>query len=100
MPFIHVLNGVIPLAFDVANDMSDSTLVYIIPRDCNNNWPPGISITIFADEGLPDAFGRPLAIPVTGRSHDRSNRRLRGRRGRRRDRWRPERRRSRRRRAG
>jgi hypothetical protein len=67
MPFIHVLNGVIPLAFDLANDNGDSTLVSIIPQDCNGNWPAGISLTIFADKGLPDAFGRPLDTPVTGR---------------------------------
>jgi hypothetical protein len=66
-PFIHVLDGVNPLAFDLANDMGDSTLVYIIARDCNHNWPPATEITIFADDGLPDAFGRPLAVPVAGR---------------------------------
>jgi hypothetical protein len=66
-PFIHVLDGVKPLTFDLANDMGDSTLLYIIPRDCNHNWPPGTTITIFADDGLPDAFGRPMAVPVAGR---------------------------------
>jgi hypothetical protein len=66
LPFIHVLDGVTPLPFDLKNDGGDSTLLYIIPLGCGQ-WPAGKSITLSADQGLPDAFGRPLAIPVTGR---------------------------------
>lgn len=67
-PFIHVLAGVTPLPFDLKNDNGDTTLIYIIatPTGCSG-WPASTEITIFADDGLPDAFGRPLAKPVAGR---------------------------------
>ncbi len=67
MPFVHVLDGVTPLPFTLLSDQSDSKLVYAAPTGCRGGWPPGASIVIFADMGLPDAFGRPLAVPVTGR---------------------------------
>jgi len=66
-PFIHVLAGVNPLTFQLKNDNGDSTLLYIIPLGCGGMWPADTEITIFADQGLPDAFGKPLAIPVAGR---------------------------------
>jgi hypothetical protein len=67
-PFIHVLAGVTPLPFELHNDNGDTTLVYITPTPTGcSGWPVGTEITIFADEGLPDAFGRPLAMPVAGR---------------------------------
>ena len=67
-PFIHVLAGIVPLPFDLKNDNGDSTLVYIIPTapGCEA-WPASTELTIFADQGLPDAFGRPLVMPVAGR---------------------------------
>ena len=67
MPFVHVLDGVTPLPFTLLNDQGDSKLVYAAPTGCRGGWPPGAAIVIFADVGLPDAFGRPLAVPVTGR---------------------------------
>jgi hypothetical protein len=67
VPFIHVLAGVIPLPFQLKNDNGDSTLLYIIPATDCGAWPASTEITIFADDGLPDAFGRPLAKPVAGR---------------------------------
>ena len=67
MPFVHVLDGVTPLPFELVNDKGDSKLLYAAPIGCRGGWPPGASIVVFADQGLPDAFGRPLAIPVTGR---------------------------------
>jgi len=67
-PFIHVLAGVTPLPFDLKNDNGDTTLIYIIPTPTGcSGWPIDTEITIFADQGLPDAFGRPLAMPVAGR---------------------------------
>jgi len=66
-PFIHVLDGVTPLSFTLLNDQADSKLVYAAPTGCRGGWPPGASVVIFADKGLPDAFGLPLAVPVTGR---------------------------------
>ena len=56
-----------PLPFTLLNDQGDSKLVYAAPTGCRGGWPPGAAIVIFADVGLPDAFGRPLAVPVTGR---------------------------------
>ena len=67
-PFIHVLAGVTPLPFDLKNDNGDTTLIYIIPTPTGcSGWPAATEITIFADQGLPDAFGKPLAMPVAGR---------------------------------
>jgi hypothetical protein len=67
-PFIHVLAGVMPLPFDLKNDNGDTTLIYIVPTPTGcSGWPVDTEITIFADDGLPDAFGRPLAMPVAGR---------------------------------
>ena len=67
-PFIHVLAGVTPLPFDLKNDNGDTTLIYIIPNPTGcSGWPVATEITIFADQGLPDAFGKPLAMPVAGR---------------------------------
>jgi len=67
-PFIHVLAGVTPLPFDLKNDNGDTTLIYIIPTPTGcSGWPVNTEITIFADQGLPDAFGKPLAMPVAGR---------------------------------
>jgi hypothetical protein len=67
-PFIHVLAGVVPLPFDLKNDNGDTTLIYIIPTPTGcTGWPVDTEITIFADQGLPDAFGRPMAMPVAGR---------------------------------
>jgi hypothetical protein len=62
--FVHVSSRGVALPFDLRNDASDTTLIYVRPSGCL--WPIDARVDITLDPGLPDGFGRPLAVAATG----------------------------------
>jgi hypothetical protein len=65
LPFVHVAVGTAALPFQLVADPGDARKVYVIPA-CADGWPTGVRVEVTANVGLPDGFGRPLAIAAKG----------------------------------
>jgi len=61
--FVQVTTGGAALPFELMRDTADAKRLLAVPMGCL--WPPGARIDVSVAAGAPDAFGRPLAAPVT-----------------------------------
>jgi hypothetical protein len=68
LPFVHARAGGADLELELVADVRAPTLVYLTPAaqpGATPGWPPGATVEITVDAGLPDAFGVPLAAAAS-----------------------------------
>jgi hypothetical protein len=62
-PFAHARAGGAEIPVALAADTLDPTVVYV-SSTCAGGWPPGATVAVSFDAGLPDAFGVPTTAPL------------------------------------
>jgi hypothetical protein len=65
LPFVHVRAGGDDLPVSLLADALDVALLRLVPAGGLTAWPPGATIDVTVDPGLPDAFGVGLAASAT-----------------------------------
>ena len=60
-PFVHVEANGLPLPVVLVADLSDATIVRLLPASCLGGWPVGVPIDVTIAAGVPDAFGVEMA---------------------------------------
>jgi hypothetical protein len=68
LPFTHARADGTEVPVTLALDAQDPTRLYVTPAACLGGWPPGRTVEVTFDAGLPDAFGVPTTAGLWGGS--------------------------------
>ena len=65
LPFVHLRIAGADLPIALLADALAPALLRVVPAGCLTTWPPGATIDVTVDAGLPDAFGVGMASAAT-----------------------------------